>query len=271
MQVIKNLLTFLGQKEVYGLAIIIFSGLAVYNVGRKFIEKVINYGKNSYEKKKRITIVRLLSNIAKVVVYTIAFFFILDLYGVDTSALFASLGVASALIGLALQDTLKDFISGIDIILNNYFVVGDIVTYNNFTGEVIEMSLKATKIKKNTGEVMVIANRNINQIVNISQKKANIIIDIPTAYEEKTKKVEKTIAKIMEEAKKIKGVYNDSAYLGISNLGDSAVNYTISIICSQENQWQIRRDILKIIKDTYEQDKIKIPYQQIEVHNDEEL
>ncbi len=271
MQFLQNILSFLSKKEIYGLAIIIFSGLVVYNLGSKLIEKIINNGKTAYEKKKRNTIVKLLSNIAKVIVYILVIFFILDLYGVNTSALFTSLGVVSALVGLALQDTLKDIISGIDIILNNYFVVGDIVTYNDFTGEVIEMTLKATKIKKATGEVMVIANRNINQIINISQKKANVVIDIPTSYEIKTAKVEKTIAKIITEAKKIKGVHDESKYLGISSFGDSAVNYTISIICSQENQWQIKRDVLKIIKDTYEQDKITIPYQQIEVRSNEKL
>ncbi len=269
MSIIYNIFRFLGKKEVYGLAIIIFTGLAVYKLGNKLIEKIINHGKSAYERKKRKTIVKLLSNIAKVIVYAFVIFFILDLYGVDTRAIITSLGVASALIGLALQDTLKDIISGIDIILNNYFVVGDIVTYHDFTGEVTEMTLKATKIKKVTGEVLVVANRNINEIINISQKKADLLIDIPTAYEEKATKVEKAIEEIIVKAKEINGVYPESKYVGISNLGDSAVYYTISIICAQENQWQIKRDILKIIKETYDQKGIKIPYQQVEVYNHE--
>lgn len=271
MEIVKAILEFLAKKEVYGLAVIIFLGILIYNLGNKLIDKIINYGKSSYEKKKRKTIVKLLSNVAKVIIYALVIFFILDLYGVNTKGIIASLGVASALIGLALQDTLKDLISGTDIILNNYFVVGDYVTYNNFTGEVIEMTLKATKIKNINGEVMIIANRNINQIINISQKKASLIIDIPTAYEEKTVKVEKTIAKILENAKKIKGVSEESKYLGISKLGDSSVDYTINIICAQDNQWQIKRDVLKIIKDIYDKDKIKIPYRQVEVHSNEKL
>jgi small conductance mechanosensitive channel len=271
MNIARNILSFLGKKEVYGLAIIIILGLASYKLGSKIIEKIINYGKSSYEKKKRTTIVRLLCNIAKYIIGVLVIFFILDLYGVNTKALFASFGVASAVVGLALQDTLKDFISGIDIILNNYFVVGDIVTYNDFTGEVIEMGLRTTKIKKATGEVLILANRNITEIINISQKRANLIISIPTAYEIKSAKAEKTIMKVIEEAKKIKGVFPESKYLGISELGDSAVVYAISIICQQENQWQIKRDVLRIIKDTYEKDTIKIPYPQIEVHNEERI
>lgn len=148
MELIKNILDFLAQKEIYGLAIIILAGIVVYKLGSKLIEKIIMQGKSTYERRRRKTIVTLLSNISKYIIVILVIFFILDLYGVNTKALVASLGVASALIGLALQDTLKDLISGIDIIMNNYFVVGDIVKYNNFSGEVIEMSLKATKIKK---------------------------------------------------------------------------------------------------------------------------
>lgn len=271
MELARKFLGFLGKKEVYGLAIIILVGLIINFLGKKLIDKTINYGKSSFEKKRRTTIVKLLSNIIKILIWLLVLLAILDLYGVDTKGFIASLGVASALAGLALQDTLKDFISGVDIILNNYFVVGDIVTYNNFTGEVIEMSLKATKIKNVSGEVMILANRNITQIINISQKKADLIIDIPTAYEIKTAKVEKTIEKILEEAMKLNGVSKESKYIGISKLGDSAINYTISIVCSQENQWQIKRDVLRIIKNAYEKDKIKIPYQQIEVHTNERI
>ncbi len=271
MEIVKSILSFLSRKEVYGLAIIILVSIVLYHFGKIFIEKIIVSGKNAYERKKRRTIVNLISNIFKYIVFILAILFILDLYGVDTKALITSLGVLGAVLGLALQDTLKDFISGITVIMDNYFVVGDIVTFNDFTGEVIDMGLKTTKIKKNTGEVLVIANRNIDQIVNISQESANVVIDIPTAYEAKTERVEKTIAKIITEIKKLEGIKKEPKYLGISSLDDSCVKYTISIICPQDNQWQIKRDALKIIKTYYEKDKIKIPYNQIEVHHEQEI
>lgn len=271
MENAKGVLSFLAKKEVYGLAIIILAGIVIYHFGHKLIEKVIIYGKSDYERKKRNTIVKLVSNIFRYVIYILLGLTALNLYGVDTKALIASLGVAGAVLGLALQDTIKDFISGITIIMDNFYVVGDIVTYNNFTGEVIDLGFKTTKIKKVDGQVLVIANRNIDQIVNISQKPANVIIDIPTAYEAKAATVEKTIKKILEEIKKIEGVKKEPQYLGISALDSSAVNYTISIECVQERQWQIKRDALKIIKNFYDKDKIKIPYTQIEVHHEQNL
>lgn len=271
MEKIGGIFSFLAKKEIYGLAIIIFVTIVVYHFGKVLIDKVINSGKSSYERKKRKTIVNLISNIFKYLVYIICGVAVLNLYGVDTKALIASLGVVGAVIGLALQDAIKDFISGITIIMDNYFVVGDIITFNNFTGEVIEMSLRTTKIKKINGEVLVICNRNIDQVINISQKEANIVIDIPTAYEIKTEKVEKTIDKILEEIKKIAVIKKEPKYLGISSLDESSVNYTISVLCPQEKQWEIKREVLKIIKNQYDKDKIKIPYKQVEVHYETKL
>ncbi len=271
MEKAKNILTFLGKKEVYGLALIILISMVIYYLGTIIIEKIIVSGKTAYEKKKRRTIVNLVSNVFKYAIFILAILFILDLYGVNTKAFITSLGVVSAVLGLALQDTIKDFISGITIIMDNYFAVGDIVTYNDFTGEVIDMGLKTTKVKKNSGEVLILANRNIDQIINISQKTANVIIDIPTSYEDKTARVEKAMDKIINEIKKMDGVKKDTQYLGITALDDSCVKYTISIHCPQENRWQVKREALKIIKTIYEKEKIKIPYQQIEVHHEQEV
>lgn len=271
MEQAKGVLTFLADKKVYGLAIIVLVALLVYYFGKIIIQKLMNVGKSNYERKKRKTIVNLISNLVKYIIYIFLILAALDLYGVDTKALIASLGIAGAILGLALQDTIKDFINGITIIMDNFFVVGDWVTYKDFTGIVIELGLKTTKIKKINGEVLVIANRNIDEVVNISQETANVIIDIPTSYEEKISHVEKTIEKILVEIKKINGIKKDPQYLGISEFEDSCVKYTISFLCPQEKQWQIRRDVLKIIKTMYDKDKIKIPYTQIEVHHEQKL
>lgn len=271
METVKGVLTFLAQKEVYGLALIIAVGIVFYNFGKVVLEKVIISSKDVFERKKRHTIVKLSLNIFRYVIYILIIILTLNLYGIDTKALLTSIGVAGAVIGLALQDTIKDLINGITMLMDNFFVVGDFVRFGDFTGEVIDMGLKTTKIKKVNGEVLIISNRNINQIINISQKQANIVIDIPTAYEEKIDKIEKTIAKILKEIKNIEEITEEPQYLGISALGDSAVNYTISFLCPQEKQWQIKRQVLKIIKTNYDKDKIKIPYPQIEVHHESKI
>ena len=152
-------------------------------------------------------------------------------------------------------------------ILENYLAVGDIVTYNNFTGEVLELGLRVTKIKAFNGEVMVVANRNINTIINGSQKKADIFIEIDTAYEEKNEKVEKILKEVIDGAIKDKLILPDSKYLGVNELGASSVKYVIDVHCDQVKKYSVRREMLKRIKIAYEENNIKIPYNQLEVHH----
>ncbi len=271
MNVINQVASFFLQKRIIGPIIVFTLGLIIIRILMFLTKRIIIKGKTQYEIKRRNTIVKLIQNFIKYIIYFLMIIIILSIYEVDTKSLLASLGIAGAVLGLALQSTIEDLISGIFIILDNYFVIGDIVTFNDFTGEIIEMGLKNTKIKKVSGEVFVIANRNISSIINLSQQKANLIIKISTAYEESTDKVEKVLKKVVDNALKMPDVYKESKYLGIDEMADNAIIYAISISCKQDLQWQIKRDILKQIKLAYEKENIKIPYPQIEVHNGKKI
>ena len=271
MKTLNNIFKILSKKEVYGLIIIVIVSLIVYNLGKIIISKVLTSGKNTYEVKKRKTVVSIVESLYKYFLLLIMIMFILKLYGVDVKSLVAGLGIATALIGLALQDTLRDVIGGISIIMENYYVVGDYIKIGDFLGQVIEFGLKSTKIRNFAGEVLVFANRNVEKVINISQKSAKLIIDIPTAYEEKAAKVEKVLNNLIDEIKEKEYIFKDTKYLGISKFGASEVIYTIQVECSQEYQWQVKRDILRMIKDTYDKEKLKIPYTQIEVHHGQDI
>ena len=185
----------------------------------------------------------------------------------------AGLGITATILGLALQDTLKDIINGISIMMENYFIVGDIVRYNNFTGEVIEFGLKSTKIKNHAGETLMISNRNIYEIVNISQNNQNVQIEFSIAYEEDVDRVESVITKsILPKINKIPSVKDDSSlFLGVNALDESCVKYLIQYHCNRDSQWRTKREALRIIKKELDKNKIKIPYPQLEVHNETKI
>ncbi len=268
LPILKPILNIILKKEVYGTVLIIFGAFIFYKIAKKLIFKLITAGNTPLEKKRRRTITDLFLNIIKYLIFIITCLMILELYGVDTKSLIAGLGILGAVLGLALQDTLKDIISGITIILENYYIVGDYVNYNGFIGEIINFGFKSTRIKNVSGEVLIVANRNITEIVNISQKSANVIIDIPAAYEAKIENVEAAIGEIIAEIKTIPNVYGDLVeYQGIDNLDTDKIDYRLKITCEQEHQWDIKRKSLRIIKKVFDKRKIKIPYPQLEVHN----
>jgi len=263
------LLDILKNDKVYGPILTIVVAYIIYNIIKAIISKLINLKKRSgYEEKRRRTVVNLITNVIKTFIIIISVIIILNIYGVDTTSVVASLGVASAVLGLAFQDTLKDIIGGTNIILENYFIVGDIIEYKGFIGEVISFGFRCTKIKNWNNEIMMISNRNINDIVNLSQAKAAILIDIPIAYEEEVDKVEKSIKKILKRIEENPNVEKGTAtYLGISSFEASSVTYLIKFLSDHDKQWQARRDALKEIKMILDEDGVKIPYNQLEVHN----
>ena len=263
-----KIITFLKTKEFLSVVIIVILILIGFKILNVLVNKSINRSKTALERKRKQTVYNLIKNVIKYLVFAIAIIIILDLYGINVTSLVASLGVASAVGALALQDTLKDIISGTTIIMDNYYVVGDYVQYGDFFGQVIELGLKSTKIEDFDGRVLSVANRNIDSIINLSQKTASVMIKIPTAYEAKTDKVEKILKEVVEEIKKWPTMDSEkTSYLGISKFNDSAIDYSLRFYCSPEKKYQYERDIYKLVKTKYEENNIKIPYTQVEVHN----
>ena len=262
-----RLFVLMKENELIRSAFVLAAGIIVYNLLKIIIRCFVKTGKTSFERKRRNTIIRLLENIFKYIIFIAVLLIILDIYGVDTKSLVAGIGVAGVVIGLALQDLLKDLISGLSIMLENYFVIGDIIEYEGFTGEVVEFGLKSTKIRNIGGETLCVANRNIAKVKNLSQKSANVMIKVPTAYEEKEEKVVKVLNSAIERIIAETDADNLSEYVGIDELDTSSINYLVKIHCPQDKRFDVRRKALAIIKSEYDKNNVKIPYSQIEVHN----
>lgn len=189
---------------------------------------------------------------------------ILQINGVNVSSIIASLGVITVIVGFALQDALKDIIMGINIVIDDYFSVGDVLKIGDVEGKVIEIGLKSTRMKDiNNENIFVISNRNISEALNLSEQ---LDIDIPLPYEEKVTKMEEIIDKMVEQIGQIENV-TKVEYKGLNQFADSAIYYKIRIFCKPELKPQIKRDANRIIKLELDENNISIPYKQIDIHN----
>lgn len=262
-----SIIKILCNSKFYIPAITIIVIIIIIKIMNKAIKKLLVQNATKIETKKRNTIINLTSNIVKYIVIILGALIILSEWGVNVTGIIAGLGIAGVVGGLALQDALKDIIMGCNIILDNFYVVGDFVSYGDFTGEVIEFGLKNTKIRNANNEVLVISNRNIDKVINYSQSKFIIPIIVNVSYEDKNEKVEKIMHMLEKNIKDTVDNVNEITYVGIKELADSSVKHQFIIKCNPTNQYQIKRDVNKIIKETLDDNNIKIPYNQLEVHN----
>lgn len=129
-------LKFLLSQEVLGSIIVIIVSIIVFMIIKDATLSYINKKKKnaSQNKKKRLSILYFVVSILKYVIFLIDVVIILSIFDVDVSAFLAGLGLFGVVIGLALQDMLKDFIAGIFIILDSQYSVGDSVCIDDFKG-----------------------------------------------------------------------------------------------------------------------------------------
>lgn len=254
------------KKEVIAPIIIILVSIFLCLISKKIIYKIFKFNSPLINEGKKKSVLNLVNNIIKIIIFSIAIMTILEIYGINTKSLVASLGVFSLVAGLALQDLLKDFIVGISILIESQYSIGDWVSINGFKGEVLPSNLRTTKLKAYTGEIKYIFNRNINEIINYSTDSSNLIIDISVAYESDIDKVKSVLDDLCVKLKK-EYKLKDISCLGIQDLADNSINFRLVVLTKYSEQFNLDREIKKEIVKVFEENKITIPYNQVVIHN----
>ena len=259
------------QPELIKSLIIVLCAVILNYVIKAIIKKIVsmNIIKSKQQDKRKRTISLLLQRTARCILVFMVIMTILGIYNVNTTAIITSVGAVSIVVGFAFQDLLKDYLVGISIVIENSFLVGDIIEVNGCKGEVINFTLKTTTIKALSGEVYIIANREITKITNYSMDKYLLKINVNTRYEEDVDKVVDVLSKLCERLPKIiDEVDNIVLEEGIEELGDSAVIYRLSTRINVRDRYVVKRKILKEVKKEFDKNNISIPYPQLEVHNE---
>lgn len=257
-------------KEIYLPIIYIIIGLVVYKIAKRIIKKIfkINSGKKFIDKKKLVTLEQMLINILRGIIIILVVLSVLTVFGFNVKTALAGLGIVSLVLGLALQDVLKDFIVGFSLIVENYFSVGDTVEFNGFKGKVVYLGLRTTKIQEFQGPMLIVPNRNIVDVINYTNTYSKAIVDIDVSYESNYDKVEKVLNETAEKLNdKLPGLVDKIDVLGIENLGSSSVTYRIMATTEPLEHYDIQRKIRKELLLALNKANIKIPYPQLEVHN----
>lgn len=135
------------------------------------------------------TLGSLLRSVVTFVVGLIATLTVMDLVGIPLGPLLASAGVGGVALGFGAQSLVKDFLSGIFMILEDQYGVGDVVDTGEAVGTVEEVSLRVTRLRDADGVTWYVRNGEVLRIGNLSQHRATAIVDVPVAYDEDVARV----------------------------------------------------------------------------------
>ncbi len=201
--------------------------------------------------------------LVSVVVFAIAAVVLLDNLGVNVTGLVAGLGVGGIAIGLAAQGIFADLFAALAIIFDRPFSKGDAISFDNSSGTIEAIGLKSTRIRAYTGELRIIANKNLldKEILNVSSREhIRLPFTIGVAYETPPETLARVPA-ILKELVETEGAV--AARAGFETFGPSSLDFVL-LVDVQGNDWSVAhplRDRLMVaIVKRFAQEGIAIPY-----------
>ena len=196
---------------------------------------------------------------------------VLKACGVDTTALVASVGVLTLVVGLGAQPLIADIIAGIFIIFEDEYHVGEIVTINDFRGTVMEIGIRSTKLIDAAGNIKIINNSAIGDVINLSRELSLAIVDCDFPYDVPVELVESLLKENFPKmAENIPAIKEGPFYKGVSMYKDSNVTIKIVAKCLEDDRFQVERDLNREYRKVILENGIDIAYPQVVINYPEE-
>lgn len=242
---------FWGSFIVVAVTLIFY--IAIYELSNRYIEKKKGSSHNSM--KKKLTLLSLFINILKYILFFVDLIIVLGIFEIQVTAFIATASIITVVVGLALQDLLKDFIAGLFIILDDQYNVGDTVEINKFKGEVTSVGFKSTKVKNYEGDTRIFSNRAITDVINYSKA----IVMFTFASDIDLLKVEKILDKLVIKCKEeIEDIIGEIHYKGIEEYKDGKITLKVTADVKPLKQYKIESYIMREAKLLFDKNKIQI-------------
>ncbi|WP_018986508.1 mechanosensitive ion channel family protein [Methylophilus methylotrophus] len=225
---------------------------------------------NLEEIKRLNTLSMVLRYIVTTVILAITVVEILHELGISIAPVLAAAGVVGLAIGFGAQSLVKDYFNGFFLLLENQIRKDDVVEIAGKAGLVEEITLRYIKMRDYEGNVHYVPNGQITTVTNRSRDFAYAVMDIRVGYDENIAKVmqimhEVGAAIVQDEALQNK-VLDKLEIAGVDNLAESAVIIRCRIKVRPLEQWTIKREYLKRIKNAFDAQQIEIPFPHLTVY-----
>jgi small conductance mechanosensitive channel len=265
------------QSSVLYILFVLIAALAVKFFGDAVIRKAViksiksTRHKNPREEKLREdTIIGIISGALAIVVWPITAILIVGQMGLDIAPLIAGAGVIGVALGFGAQSLVKDIISGLFLIIENQYKVGDVVALDDTTGLVERITLRVTVLRDLDGIVHHVPNGTIEQTSNYSKDYSGINLNVGVAYDSDLDKVIGIINRVGEELakdKKWKGqIVETPQFLRVDDFGDNAIDMKITGSVQPLKQWDVTGELRKRLKSSFDKEGIEIPFPQRVIH-----
>lgn len=220
--------------------------------------------------KRAETLGRVFRYVAAVVVSLVAGMLVLGELGVSVAPILGAAGVVGLAVGFGAQSLVKDYFTGFFILLENQIRVGDVVKLGDNAGLVEVVTLRFVQLRDYDGRVHFVPNGAITTVINMSRGFAQAVMDIGVAYRENTDAVVQVMRDVGREMREdpafAQRLLDDLEIAGVESLSDSSVVIRCRFRCAPLEQWTVRREYLRRVKQAFDRAGIEIPFPQVTLH-----
>jgi moderate conductance mechanosensitive channel len=205
-----------------------------------------------------------LRSLISFVVYSIAAFMILGELGIELGPLLAGAGIIGVALGFGSQTLVRDFLSGMFILIEDQFGVGDIVDLDNQTAGVVEaVSLRTTRLRSVDGTVWHVPNGEIRRVGNQSQHWSRSLIDVEVAYETDIDHAQTVINDVATAlATEDTDILEPPEVWGVEALAANGVVIRLVVKTRPSEQYRVSRELRRRLKAAFDREGIEIPFPQ---------
>jgi small-conductance mechanosensitive channel len=206
----------------------------------------------------------LMMSVGTFVIAAVAVLFALGSIGINIAPLLASAGIAGIAIGFGAQTIVRDFLSGVFMILENQYGVGDVVTINGITGTVEDVGLRITTVRDFDGTVWYVTNGSVTELGNRSQGWSVAVVDVPVGHgadlEQAKSVLVSTVTELQQEDLWASRIMPDEPVVGVESIAATAVTIRIRLHTVHEQQVAVARELRVRAVKALEAANIPLPY-----------
>ena len=208
--------------------------------------------------------------VRKIIVYTVAFvilILILKQLNVKLAAILGAAGIAGLAIGFASQTSLSNIISGIFLISEKPFAVGDIIKVDGFSGIILSVDLLSVKIRTFDNQYVRIPNEKLikTEVVNVTKFPIRRLdINVSIAYKEDISKVKEQLLQITK--KNPHCLDNPEPLFVIKEFGDSGIELLLGVWFVKTDYLVTKNTMMQEIKESFDREGIEIPFPHISLY-----
>jgi len=214
------------------------------------------------------TMATLASSLLRYAIILLAFCWIASIIGVDVSTIFASIGIVALILGFGAESLVADLVTGVFILFENEYNIGDIIEVDGFRGTVKSIGIRTLSLEDGGGNVKIINNSDLKNIINRSNQGSRAVSDIDVSYSTDLEQLEETLKTILADIKsKHPDIFvGEIKYAGVETLGASGITLRFVAEVNEKDIFSGRRLLNKELKVAFDKHNISIPFPQVDVH-----